>query len=186
MSQQGIRNIAIIAHVDHGKTTLVDAMLRNAGTFREGGGAGARILDSNDSSASAASRSSPRTARSAHRPAAPITSTSSTRRATPTSAARSSACSRWPTACCCSSTPSRARCRRRASCCRRRCAHGLKPDRGDQQDGPARRAPDEVSTRSSTCFVDLGADDRRRSTSRSSTHRASAAGRTTIGAAART
>ncbi len=30
-----LRNIAIIAHVDHGKTTLVDAMLRQSGTFRE-------------------------------------------------------------------------------------------------------------------------------------------------------
>ncbi len=33
--QERIRNIAIIAHVDHGKTTLVDAMLRHAGVFRE-------------------------------------------------------------------------------------------------------------------------------------------------------
>ena len=48
-------------------------------------------------------------------------------RATPTSAAKSSACSRWPTACCCWWTPSRARCRRRASCCRRRCELNLKP-----------------------------------------------------------
>src|SRR5829696_6714797 len=33
--RKNIRNIAIIAHVDHGKTTLVDAMLRQSGTFRE-------------------------------------------------------------------------------------------------------------------------------------------------------
>ncbi|NTW92907.1 MAG: hypothetical protein HGA40_05655, partial [Methanoregulaceae archaeon] len=34
MRKQNIRNIAIIAHVDHGKTTLVDAMLKQTGTFR--------------------------------------------------------------------------------------------------------------------------------------------------------
>jgi GTP-binding protein len=34
MSNTSIRNIAIIAHVDHGKTTLVDAMLRQSGIFR--------------------------------------------------------------------------------------------------------------------------------------------------------
>ena len=33
--REDIRNIAIIAHVDHGKTTLVDAMLRQSGTFRD-------------------------------------------------------------------------------------------------------------------------------------------------------
>jgi len=44
----GIRNIAIIAHVDHGKTTLVDQMLRQCGQFREAQVAGERILDSND------------------------------------------------------------------------------------------------------------------------------------------
>ncbi|MEP0846868.1 MAG: translational GTPase TypA [Phycisphaerae bacterium] len=43
-----IRNIAIIAHVDHGKTTLVDQMLRQCGQFREGQLKGERILDSND------------------------------------------------------------------------------------------------------------------------------------------
>ncbi|MCO6436737.1 MAG: translational GTPase TypA [Phycisphaerae bacterium] len=43
-----IRNIAIIAHVDHGKTTLVDQMLRQCGQFREAQVAGERILDSND------------------------------------------------------------------------------------------------------------------------------------------
>ena len=36
MSNNAIRNIAIIAHVDHGKTTLVDAMLRQSGIFRSG------------------------------------------------------------------------------------------------------------------------------------------------------
>ncbi len=42
-----IRNIAIIAHVDHGKTTLVDAMLKQSGVFREGQSTGTRMMDSN-------------------------------------------------------------------------------------------------------------------------------------------
>ncbi len=42
-----LRNIAIIAHVDHGKTTLVDQMLRQAGTFREGQAVADRVMDSN-------------------------------------------------------------------------------------------------------------------------------------------
>ena len=42
-----IRNIAIIAHVDHGKTTLVDKMLRQAGAFREGAALEERVMDSN-------------------------------------------------------------------------------------------------------------------------------------------
>ena len=46
--QQRIRNIAIIAHVDHGKTTLVDAMLRHAGVFRENEVITERVMDSND------------------------------------------------------------------------------------------------------------------------------------------
>lgn len=47
MSKQ-IRNIAIIAHVDHGKTTLVDQMLRQSGTFRENEKVSERVMDSND------------------------------------------------------------------------------------------------------------------------------------------
>lgn len=47
MSKQ-IRNIAIIAHVDHGKTTLVDQMLRQSGTFRENEKVAERVMDSND------------------------------------------------------------------------------------------------------------------------------------------
>ena len=43
-----LRNIAIIAHVDHGKTTLVDAMLRQSGTFRENQKVDERVMDSND------------------------------------------------------------------------------------------------------------------------------------------
>ncbi|HBB69033.1 MAG TPA: translational GTPase TypA [Geobacter sulfurreducens] len=43
-----MRNIAIIAHVDHGKTTLVDAMLKHAGVFRENEAITERVMDSND------------------------------------------------------------------------------------------------------------------------------------------
>ena len=48
MRRQDIRNIVIIAHVDHGKTTLVDCLLRQSGQFREGQLQGDCILDSND------------------------------------------------------------------------------------------------------------------------------------------
>src|ERR671936_3164437 len=48
MSNNAIRNIAIIAHVDHGKTTLVDAMLRQSGIFRANEEVMERVLDSND------------------------------------------------------------------------------------------------------------------------------------------
>ena len=45
---QNVRNIAIIAHVDHGKTTLVDQMLHQSGTFRENEQVADRVMDSND------------------------------------------------------------------------------------------------------------------------------------------
>ncbi len=48
MKRQDIRNIAIIAHIDHGKTTLVDGMLRQAGVFRVGQEVAERVMDSND------------------------------------------------------------------------------------------------------------------------------------------
>ena len=48
MDKKNIRNIAIIAHVDHGKTTLVDCMLKQSGAFRENQHVQERVLDSND------------------------------------------------------------------------------------------------------------------------------------------
>ncbi len=48
MKKENIRNIAIIAHVDHGKTTLVDEMLKQGGVFRENQTVMERVLDSND------------------------------------------------------------------------------------------------------------------------------------------
>src|SRR5262250_2726512 len=45
---QNLRNIAIIAHVDHGKTTLVDAMLKQSGIFRANQEVVERVMDSND------------------------------------------------------------------------------------------------------------------------------------------
>src|ERR1700687_3034042 len=46
--RKDVRNVAIIAHVDHGKTTLVEAMLRQSGTFRENEQVRDRVMDSMD------------------------------------------------------------------------------------------------------------------------------------------
>ena len=48
MQNETLRNIAIIAHVDHGKTTLVDEMLKQGGIYRENQATVERVMDSND------------------------------------------------------------------------------------------------------------------------------------------
>ena len=86
MTQDKLRNIAIIAHVDHGKTTLVDQMLKQGGVYRENQVVADRVMDSGDLERERGITilaTPPYTIKTTR-------STLSTPRATPTSPARSS------------------------------------------------------------------------------------------------
>ena len=111
-----LRNVAIIAHVDHGKTTLVDAMLRQTGAFRANQELADRVMDSMD-----LEREKGITIL-AKNTAVRYGDVKINIVDTPGHAdfgGEVERASRWSTACCCSSTPPRARCRRPASCCAR-------------------------------------------------------------------
>ena len=88
MVRNDLRNVAIIAHVDHGKTTLVDAMLRQSGAFRDNQVVAERVMDSGD----IVSVALPFWPRTAPAPTRVSRSILSILRAMPTLAARWSAC----------------------------------------------------------------------------------------------
>jgi predicted membrane GTPase involved in stress response len=95
-ASEALRNIAIIAHVDHGKTTLIDVLLRESGLFRDNEQVAERAMDSNDLERERGITILAKvTSLTWQRQTA---STSSTRLATPISAARWSASCTWSTA----------------------------------------------------------------------------------------
>lgn len=95
---ENLRNIAIIAHVDHGKTTLVDQLLRQSGTLERSELGETRVMDSNDIERERGiTILAKNTAIHWKNYRINIVDTL----ATPTSAARWSACSRWLTPCSC-------------------------------------------------------------------------------------
>ena len=83
--REDVRNIAIIAHVDHGKTTLVDELLKQSGVFRENQEVAERVMDSTILRRNVVSQSSPKIQQSLTKEQR---STSSTLLATPISVAR--------------------------------------------------------------------------------------------------
>ena len=117
MRRPDIRNLAIVAHVDHGKTTLVDALLRQSGVFRANEQVVDRVMDSN---ALERERGITIMAKNTSILWGTTRINIVDTPAIPTLAARSSARSRWSMACCCWLMPAKGRCRKRALCSRRR------------------------------------------------------------------
>ena len=117
------RNVAIVAHVDHGKTTLVDAMFRQAGVFRANERVAERALDTNELERERGITILAKNTAVRYKDIViNIVDTWGTR----ISGEKLNACSRWSTGSSCWSMPPRARCRRRATssgrlrtCCRR-------------------------------------------------------------------
>ena len=93
-----LRNVAIIAHVDHGKTTLVDQLFRQSGTFRDNQRIEERAMDSTDLEKERGITILAKCTSVEWQHGQTPTLTSSTRPATPTLAPRSSASCRWSTA----------------------------------------------------------------------------------------
>ena len=117
ITRENIRNIAIIAHVDHGKTTLVDEMLKQGGVFRENQQVAERVMDSNDLERERGITILAKNT-AVHYGNVKINVVD-----TPGHADFGGEVERvlkMSTACCCWSIPSRAPCPRRASCSRRR------------------------------------------------------------------
>lgn len=113
---QDIRNIAVIAHVDHGKTTLVDKMMLAGKLFRDGQDNSGEVLDANDLERE---RGITILSKNVSINWKGVKINILTRRVTLISVERWSACSIWPMVVCSSSMPLRARCRRPVSCFKR-------------------------------------------------------------------
>ena len=156
MRRPDIRNLAIVAHVDHGKTTLVDALLRQSGVFRANEQMVDRVMDS-----FALERERGITIMAKNTPSHGATraSISLILRAIRILAAKSSARFRWSTVCCCWWTPARGRCRRPVSCLKKALEARLpailcinKIDRSDAR-------PAEVLDEVYDLFIDLEANE---------------------------
>ena len=151
-----LRNVAIVAHVDHGKTTLVDAMLWQAGSFRENQDVAERVLDSIDLERE---KGITILAKNTAVRLGGGRSTSSTRRATPTSAARSSARLTMVDGVLLLVDASKARCPRRGSCSARRSTSGSPSCSSSTRSTVPTRVRPRSSNEVYELFLDLDADE---------------------------